>query len=77
MQRLKKVCVIAGSVVFATGCGTTKTIFIDQSDLVRIGPDVRGRVYVRVDGEWILGKNRVRLPEGWYAGHLPKEKENE
>ena len=69
---------IVGSVLFAIGCGTTRTIFIDQSDLVRIGPDFpAGRVYVRVDGEWILGKNRVRLPEGWYAGHLPKEKENE
>ena len=76
MRRLKKAFAIVGSVVFAIGCGTTRTIFVDgSSDLVRIGPDVKGRVYVRVDGEWILGKNRVQIPEGWYAGHLPKESE--
>jgi len=78
MHKLKRVFAIAGSVLFAIGCGTTRTIFIDtEADLVRIGPDVQGRVYVRIDGEWILGKNKVRLPEGWIAGPLPKEKENE
>ena len=59
--------------LFAIGCGTTQTIFVDtEADLVRIGPDVRGRVYVRHNGEWILGKNRVKLPHGWIAGPLPK-----
>ena len=73
MQKRKKICAIVGSVVCGIGCGTTQTIFIDTgADLVRLGPDVTGRVYVRKGGEWILGKNRVKLPHGWIAGPLPK-----
>ena len=49
--------------------------FLDSSsgDLVRIGPDVSGRVYFYQDGSWVLSKNKVKLPEGWYAGPLPRE----
>ena len=56
------------------GCGTTRVTFLDSSDdLVRIGPDVSGRVYFYKDGSWVLSKNKVKLPEGWYAGPLPRE----
>jgi len=45
-----------------------------QSQLIRIGPDFpSGKVYVLKDGEWILSKNKVKLPEGWYAGGLPQD----
>lgn len=58
----------------ATACGTTKVVFVDtQADLVRLGPDVRGTVYVNRGGEWIKSKNKVNLPEGWIAGPLPKD----
>ena len=43
--------------------------------MVRIGPDVRGKVYFQRDGEWILSKNKVTLPEGWYAVGLPEEED--
>lgn len=60
----------------ATSCGTTKVVFVDtQADLVRIGPDVSGKVYVHKNGEWVLSKNKVKLPHGWIAGPLPKEDE--
>jgi len=40
-----------------------------DADLVRIGPDVTGHVYVRdAKGDWNLSKNKVTLPPGWYAG---------
>ena len=46
-------------------------MFVQESaDVVRIGPDVKGKVYFRKDGEWVLSKNKVTLPEGWYAGAL-------
>jgi hypothetical protein len=48
-------------------------VFVDtQADLVRLGPDVKGTVYVSKDGQWIKSKNKVHLPEGWIAGPLPK-----
>ena len=56
------------------GCGSTRVVFVDtQSDLVRIGPNVEGKVYVLKNGEWVLSKNKMKLPEGWYAGGIPRE----
>ena len=55
------------------GCLTSgkRVVFIPTSDaLVRLGPDVTGRVYYWTGDEWELSKNRVTLPEGWLAGPL-------
>jgi len=46
-----------------------------DADVVRIGPSVVGKIYFRKDGEWVLSKNKVKLPEGWYAGALGGEDE--
>lgn len=68
------ILILLSSLVFLSGCGSTRVVFVDtQADLVRIGPDVEGRVYVLKNGEWILSKNKMKLPEGWYAGGLPRE----
>jgi MYXO-CTERM domain-containing protein len=42
-----------------------------QSDIVRIGSDVRGHVYLwnATSKDWELS-GRVTLPEGWYAGPM-------
>ncbi len=62
--------------MFVSSCGTTRVVFVDTSKaMVRIGPDVSGRVYFQKNGEWILSKNKVRLPEGWYAVGLPEDGE--
>ena len=37
------------------------------TNLIRIGPDVQGKVYVLVNGEWELSQNEVEIPEGWYC----------
>jgi hypothetical protein len=43
---------LLSSVIFLVGCGSTRVVFVDtQADLVRIGPDVEGKVYIRKDGE--------------------------
>ena len=56
------------------GCGSTRVVFVDtQADLIRIGPDVTGKCYVLKNGEWVLSKNKLKLPEGWYAGGIPRE----
>lgn len=69
-----KTIILLGSLVLMAGCGSTRVVFVDtQSNLVRIGPNVEGKVYVLKDGEWVLSKNKVKLPEGWYAGGIPVE----
>ena len=72
---MKKILTILISSFFLIGCGSTRVVFVDtQANLVRIGPNFpAGKVYILKNGEWILSKNKVKLPEGWYAGGLTKE----
>ena len=42
-----------------------------QQDVVRLGDDVVGHVYTWQDGRWVLSGNKVKLPQGWYAGPGP------
>lgn len=58
------VCVVA-AIAFASGCGS-RAVFISDQSPVRIGPGVKGRVWMLVDGEWTLSMNSVELPEGMY-----------
>jgi hypothetical protein len=50
----------------AIGCAA-RTILVPESSPIRIGPETKGRIYAREGGEWVLGTNRVSIPEGWYA----------
>ena len=64
--------------VLISGCGilstNSKVIFVPESNgMVRIGSDVIGHVYTLQDGEWIRSPNKVKVPEGWYAGSLEDE----
>lgn len=69
--RLKQFA-IAGLLICASGCATRTVVIDRQSDVVRLGPKVRGRVYVWKDGAWTLS-GKVTLPEGWYAGPGPQK----
>lgn len=53
----------------------SRVVFIDSDGaLIRMGPDVVGKVYWRnKDGVWELSKNKVKIPEGFFAGPM-KEK---
>ena len=58
-----------------TGCGGSRVVFVPHDDgLVRLGPDVRGRVYVWNGSMWELSANKVDLPEGWYTGSVNVER---
>ena len=71
---MKKILILILISLFLVGCGSTRVVFVDtQANLVLIGPDVSGKVYIQKDGEWVLSKNKVKLPEGWYAGGIPTE----
>lgn len=75
MLRLLKTLPIAILLATATGCATSRVTVIDStSDWVKIGPDVRGRVYVwdKKAKAWSLVKKPIQLPEGWVAGPEPK-----
>jgi hypothetical protein len=55
------------------GCGGSRVVFVPDSgnSLVRIGPDVKGYIYTWEESNgWVLSKNKVYLPEGWYAGSM-------
>jgi len=74
MKNLTKILTTLSLSFLLIGCGSTRVVFVDtQADLVRIGPNVEGKIYVLKNGEWVLSKNKVKLPEGWYAGGIPRE----
>jgi len=73
-EKSKRAFLIISAMFLFVGCGSTRVVFVDtQSDLVRIGPGAEARVYILKDGEWVLSKNKVKLPEGWYAGGIPRD----
>ena len=74
IAKLLKTTLITTLLISSLSCGSTRVVFVDtKADLIRIGPDVRGRCYILKNGEWILSKNKLKLPEGWYAGGIPRE----
>ena len=74
IAKLLKTTLIATLLISSVSCGSTRVVFVDtKADLIRIGPDVSGRCYILKNGEWILSKNKLKLPEGWYAGGIPRE----
>ena len=57
--------------VSASGCGGPRVVMVPETKgVLRLGPDVRGHVYVKTGGEWVLSRNKVHLPEGWYVTDL-------
>lgn len=65
MLRRITILSVAQVLVFASGCGP-RTVLVPESSPVRIGPNVKGRVYVREGNEWTLSANDVAIPEGFY-----------
>ncbi len=65
MLRRITILSVAQVLAFASGCGP-RTILVPESSPVRIGPNVKGRVYVREGNEWTLSANYVEIPEGFY-----------
>jgi hypothetical protein len=53
-------------------CATKIVVIDSQSDIVRLGSDVRGHVYVwsAERRAWELSGNAITLPAGWYAGPM-------
>jgi hypothetical protein len=71
MRTLLQICALAGLIGSAAGCTTRAVVLDSQADVVRLGPRVRGKVYVWRSGAWQLA-GKVTLPEGWYAGPGPR-----
>ena len=75
MRNLKaRVLWIGGlSIVCVSGCAAPRTVLVPPGEPVKIGPKVKGKVYVLTDNGWELSANPVVIPEGWYA-LPPKDK---
>lgn len=78
-QRMLIRFLLVSVIALTSGCGilstNSKVVFVPESrGMVRIGSDVEGHVYTLQDGEWIRSPNKVRIPEGWYAGSIDTEK---
>ena len=63
-------------IIGTASCTTTRTVLVPPGELIRLGPDIEGRVYNWNGTEWVLSDNKVTLPEGWVAGPPPKNNDN-
>ena len=74
---LRLFLVISAS-AFLTACGSTRVVFVGSertNDLIRVGPDVKGKAYVWDGKDWILSKNKIDYPEGAFVGFADDGKE--
>ena len=73
MRRLRRPSLLplTFSLVFVSACAAPRTVLVEPGQPVKIGPSVKGKVYVLTDKGWELSANAVQIPEGWYA--LPPE----
>ena len=54
------------------GCGPTRVVLVPPGAPVRLAEPVKAKVWARdASGAIVQSRNRVIIPEGWYA--LPKE----
>lgn len=53
------------ALAYASGCGS-RAVFIPDQSPIRLGPGVRARVWMLVDGQWTLSSNSIDIPEGMY-----------
>jgi len=63
-------------IIGTASCTTTRTVLVPPGELIRLGPDIEGRVYNWNGTEWVLSDNKVEIPEGWIAGPPPKNNDN-
>ncbi len=77
--RLKTLLIVLTVTAFLSGCGGSRVVFINsQSQIFRVGPNVKGKVYHWTGEEWQLSSNKVEYPEGHFVGGLtPEEDEND
>lgn len=52
-------------VMYGSGCG--RVVLVSEAAPVRTGPNVTGKIYTMIDGEWTLSPNDVDIPEGFYV----------
>lgn len=54
------------------GCGPTRVVLVPPGAPVRLAEPVKAKVWARdANGAIVQSRNRVIIPEGWYA--LPQE----
>lgn len=77
MKSLRKLkmplALLTTAMLLSGGCASGKrVVLVDPSKtIIRIGPNVTGRVYVKgSSGTWELSRNKVTIPEGWFAGKV-------
>ncbi len=80
LPRILLMCLPIFASAFMAGCGSTKVLFVnsqEKNDIIRVGPDVKGKAYVWNGKDWILSKNRIEYPEGAFVGFLDEGQEGE
>lgn len=60
------ILIVSVMLVLGLMLGCARTVIVTEGSPVRLGPDIRARVYTLQDGVWVLSDNMTPLQEGWY-----------
>lgn len=67
MSTLLNLLKISSITILLSGCVTRTVVLDSNADVIRIGKNVKGEIYIYRSGQWeAVGK--AVIPEGWYAG---------
>ena len=70
MKSLDKICAL-GLTLMSASC-SSRVIYVPSGQPLRLAEPVKVRVWtLDSSGQAVMSKNKVLIPEGWYA--LPKE----
>ena len=75
MNRLRWLMLIAILILLLaceTGCVGRRVVLVPAGDPVQLAEPVRAYVYIKVEGKRERSRNRILLPEGWWALPDPK-----
>ena len=60
------ILIVFALLVLVSTLGCARTVLVTEGSPVRLGPNIRGKVYTLQSGVWVLSDTSVPLQEGWY-----------
>lgn len=67
LRQLRVLPLILLSVItFAGGCKASRVELVPPGEVLKAGPDLKGKVYRKQADGWHLSDRPVAVPEGWY-----------
>lgn len=73
MRQVLILMLAVSALASGSGCGTT-VVLVPEGTPVQLAEPVHAHVFVvQKDGSRVKSANRVEIPTGWWAAHVPEQ----